>query len=283
MLRYLVTLIKKSSWISHQLRKDAYLHFRYIITLCLAKRENDTFTGFLRLPTQFEALTEQCLKYFAAKRGIHKLKICVAGCSNGAEAYTISSVLQNRHPDLDFGIRAFDINPEMIKQARTASYQKDEVLNNKIITDDFLQATFDIKDNAYKIKKKISERVFFMEGNILDSNFIKAERGFDIVFAQNFLLHLKRKNMVKAFKNIAVLLKNKAVLFIDGMDLDLREKLTREKGYTPLNYKIEKIHNEARRARAIGWPYNYWGLEPFTSNRKKWQRRYATIFLKQQH
>lgn len=278
-----VTLIKKIPTVKKLLQKKAYLELRHKITLYFSKRENNTFTGFLRLPTQFEALTEQCFKHIAGKKNIQKLRICVAGCSNGAEPYTISSVLQKRYPNLDFEIRAFDINPEIINKAKTASYQKDEVLNNKVITDDFLQFTFDIEKNTYKVKIYISERVFFMEGNILDSEFIATEKAFDLVFAQNFLVHLRRKDMVKAIKNISLLLKDNAILFMDGVDLDLKMKLARKKGYTPLNYKIEKIHNEARRARAAGWPYTYWGLEPFTLNRKNWQSRYTTIFFTKQH
>ena len=85
--------------------------------------------------------------------------------------------------------------------------------------------------------------------------------------------------MKKAFYNICSLLNNRAVLFVDGMDLDLREKLSRKMNLHPLQYKIEAIHKEAQNARAIGWPYNYWGLEPFNASRGDWQRKYATIYF----
>ena len=64
------------------------------------------------------------------------------------------------------------------------------------------------------------------------------------------------------------------------MDLSLRHTLTLRMGLSPLEYKIEAIHAEARRARGGGWPHIYWGLEPFSSARRDWKRRYATIFLK---
>jgi hypothetical protein len=102
----------------------------------------------------------------------------------------------------------------------------------------------------------------------------------DIVFAQNFLFHLKPSMSAKAFNNIATLLDRRAAFFIDGMDIGLRSRLTRKNNLVPLEYRIEEIHNEARRVRASGWPYQYWGLEPFTSTRKDWQRRYSTIFLR---
>jgi hypothetical protein len=64
------------------------------------------------------------------------------------------------------------------------------------------------------------------------------------------------------------------------MDIGLRQKWARIRQLVPLDYRIEEIHNEARRARAPGWPYHYWGLEPFMTFANDWQHRYATIYLK---
>jgi hypothetical protein len=76
-------------------------------------------------------------------------------------------------------------------------------------------------------------------------------------------------------------MQSRAALFVDGMDLGLRRKLTRIHGLEPLDYRIEEIHNEARRERGTAWPYEYWGLEPFSKSKRDWKRRYATIFLRE--
>ena len=91
---------------------------------------------------------------------------------------------------------------------------------------------------------------------------------------------MKPKAAARAFNNIFSLLNPKAALFIDGMDVYLRNKLTRRNNLMPLEYKIGEIHNEARIARGAGWPYSYWGLEPFSASKREWQRRYSTIFMK---
>jgi len=62
--------------------------------------------------------------------------------------------------------------------------------------------------------------------------------------------------------------------------VSLRHALTRKNDLIPLEYKIEEIHNEARVTRSAGWPYSYWGLEPFSTSKREWQRRYSTIFMK---
>jgi hypothetical protein len=84
----------------------------------------------------------------------------------------------------------------------------------------------------------------------------------------------------KAFDNICTLLGAKSALFVDGTDPPVKLKMTRKHRLAPLDYKLEDIHNEARWARAAGYPDLYWGLEPFLSVRSDWKRRYATVFLK---
>ena len=66
------------------------------------------------------------------------------------------------------------------------------------------------------------------------------------------------------------------------MDYDQRAALTRRARLRPLDYKIEQIHNDALSERAVGWPFGYWGLEPFSRYFIGWRRRYATIYLKQE-
>jgi len=52
------------------------------------------------MPTQFEALSGPVLNFPIRDREREEklLKIVVLGCSNGAEPYSIASVLRNQHP-----------------------------------------------------------------------------------------------------------------------------------------------------------------------------------------
>ncbi len=262
--------------------KDTYSWkaLRHRITLISDNRENSTFTGFLRLPTQFEALSGPVLDFLLVGGGERTLKITVMGCSNGAEAYTIASVLKNQYPELSFRVNAYDIDRGMVDKAKTMTYAPDEIFNNKVITDSFVNSTFDIINNLYKIKQKITEHVSFDVIDALNPHLNRVIGTSDIIFSQNFLLHMKPELAKRAFLNICTILNQKSALFIDGMDIGMRQSLTRKNKMVPLEYEIEKIHNEARRARGIGWPYSYWGLEPYSGTRKDRQRRYSTIFLK---
>jgi chemotaxis methyl-accepting protein methylase len=252
---------------------------RHWVALNVEQRSNSTFTGFLRLPTQFEALVGPVADYFGRQPGKH-LRIIVMGCSNGAEAYTIASTLLSQMPDVDFLIDAYDINGDILEKARSACFVSEEVLNNRFLTDDFIKLTFDVTDDTYHVKRHIAQRVRFHIGDVLSPELAHRTERCDVLFAQNFLFHLHPKDAIRAFRNLCSLLKPRAVLFADGMDLGLRQRLTRIHGLVPLDSRIEEIHNEARRARAAGWPDRYWGLEPFMTLASDWRRRYATIFVK---
>ena len=258
----------------------AWKTLRHWLALRIDPRTNSTFTGFFRLPSQFEALTGPVMTFLTRERVTSRLRVAVIGCSNGAEAYSIASMLMRQHPGLEFQLDGYDIDAVMCEKARSGRYDASEVLNNHILTAEFVQATFDVGNDAYRVKPNIAARTRFHVADALSPGLAGQVGQCDIVFAQNFLFHLDRKAAVQAFDNLYSLLRPKAALFIDGMDIDLRRKYTRRRRLMPLDFRIEQIHNEARRARAVGWPYSYWGLEPFMTFAGDWRRRYATIFLK---
>jgi len=261
-------------------QSNIYKRFRHRISLWRDARENSTFTGFCRLPTQFEALADPVVGFLLKDEADRKLRIIVFGCSNGAEAYTVSSILHQRCSGLNFKVFACDIDSCMIEKAKTACYQTKEIYNNKIIRDSFINFTFNQDGNRFKVKEEIAKSVCFEKADALDTGLKNSIGPADILFAQNFLFHMKPKASLMALRNLCGLLKPKAVLFIDGVDINIRKKITKRLKLEPLDYKIKEIHNEAMRARAVGWPYSYWGLEPFMTSSKNWRRRYATIFKK---
>lgn len=261
-------------------RTTTWRKLRHKLSLWTNDRTNSHFTGFLRLASQFEALVGPVIAHVDSTRlGSAPLRIAVLGCSNGAEAYTISSVLVRRQPGLSFRVYGYDIDPGCVAKAGAARYEADEIYNNKIIPEAFVEATFERHGTSYSVRPRIAEHVEFALADVLGAELRSKVGVADIVFAQNFLFHLKRNLAREALDNIFQLLRPGSALFIDGVDLDLRHRFVRARGLLPLEFKIEEIHDEARRARAVGWPYDYWGLEPFMTYRRNASARYATIFL----
>lgn len=273
------SFVKKLPGIRSLIKTTAWRILRFKITLLTSSRQNCHFTSFLRLPTQFDALSGPVIDFLLMDRIKKKLKITVLGCSNGAEPYSIASVLRNRHPDLPFAIYAYDIDRASIDKAINARYAYEEVFNTEYMTADFVSATFDREKDFYVIKEDIRKCVHFDVTDALNPELKERLGTSDIIYAQHFLIHLKPHNAVQAFNNICNLLNPKAALFIAGIEHDLVTKMTRKKNLMPLEYKIEEIHKEMG-IYGRGWPYTYTGVEPFMAVKQDWQRRYSTIFLK---
>jgi len=281
MIDVLKRTTKRLPGVATILESTLYKRLRHKVSLRRGRRENSTFTGFYRLPTQFEALTGPVTRFLTHERGDAPLEIIVFGSSNGAEPYTIASVLKASHPDLAFRISAYDIDPQIIEKARGARYSpEDDVYNNRVIQEEFIEQTFDRVDGYFQVKPEIAAHARFEIADALDPTLAEKMGRAHVLFAQNFLFHLEPKLARAALRNLCTLLDEPSAIFLDGVDLDIRQKVTREFGLDPLDYRLGEIHEEARRARAVGWPYSYWGLEPFMTTSRSWRRRYATIFLK---
>jgi len=261
-----------NSRVGHAIRHEYARHFE--------TRESFAFTQFLRLPTQYDALTGPVIDHVTGPGRGAPLQIVVLGCSTGAEAYSISSVLLLRHPALDFVIDAYDIDPVVVEQARSAVYDRKWVLGNRVITPEFVSATFDESADRLTVKPAIAEKVRFHLCDILDSHDTDGIPSADIVYAQNMLCNMQRPVAERAFRNICKTLAPKSVLFIDGMDLDMRSRLTRKQGLEPLDFELERIHQEARLIRGPRYPDRATGLEPWSGKTKSNVRRYATVFLR---
>lgn len=284
MPQHLYGRFKRLPGINTLIHTTGWKLLRHRLTLALSPRRISHFTSFLRSPTQFAALSGPVLDFLMQDR-VTTLDITVIGCSTGAEAYSIASVLRERHPDLLFTVHAYDIDSACIEKAKSARYTPQEVFStdrsgHTPVTADFIGATFHLEDGWYVVKSDVRKHVHFDLADALNPNLKQHVGTSDIVFAQHVLIHLEPHKAKKAFQNICLLLNARAALFIAGMDLNILQQQTRRHDLIPCEYKIEEIYREVE-AYGGGWPWNYGSLEPFMSVRTEWQRRYATIFLKE--
>ncbi len=244
------------------------------------RSQSHTYTSFHRSPCQLEALTSRVMPFVG--RGSHPstLSINIVACSTGAEAYTVTSELIAKFPDLDFDVCASDLHEETVAQATAAHYSSAEVFLNRDIPEEFVVRTFDSAGEKHIIKPEIRERISFTRADLLDPTLGTRFEPADIVFAQNVFFHLEPADAATAFENVLGLLKDRSALFIDGMELDLKERLTAKAGLMPLAYNCRKIYSCTRRHMPTRWWKYYYGAEPYVLFRRGKHRRYSTIFLR---
>lgn len=238
-----------------------------------------TYTCFYRSPGQLDALTGPVMEFLLAGREPGRLQINVFASSSGAETYTTASMLLRKFPNLDFHITASDLHQEMVERAAQAVYSAEEVFHDAMPSH-FISATFETVGTRYRVRPEIRDRVTFKQANLLDPRLSDQFEPADIVFAQNVLFHLDRASARQAFDNIIGFLKQKSALFIDGMELDMREALTAAAKLSPLDYKCRDIHEHARKHVGKRWWNYYYGMEPYAASHPTRARRFSTIFLK---
>ncbi|MBS0431063.1 MAG: hypothetical protein JSS21_01445, partial [Proteobacteria bacterium] len=238
------------------------------------------FTQFLRLPSQYEALCGPVLDFLAPNLHGTALRVIVLGCSTGMEPYTISSALLARKPEQAVTIDGYDIDDAVLASARSATYTARQVLGNPLITSDFLEQTFDVADALWIVKPAIAERVRFLVADATRPCARETMAHADIVFAQNVMCNLRRPLARRLFDNAVALLKPRAALFVSGMDIDMRARLSHRHRLSPMTFALERIHEESRLVLGPRYPYFATGLEPYSRHRRDHERRYATIFLR---
>jgi chemotaxis protein methyltransferase CheR len=255
---------------------------RYRLRVHFQPRENRIYTQFFRFPNQCDVLVEQVLPRLLAARRVtaeEPLEVAVFACCSGEEAYTLAYVLATRARGLPVRIRGYDIVPEVIAQAKAGSYSREHVYSSPFVNDELVAGAFDVSGDTLTVKPQFASLVSFDIGDITDAVAMGRLQRSDLVFAQNVLFHLPRPVAKRAFENIAAVLRPRGALFVNGMDTDMRAKLTKEHGLEPVTQRIAEIHEDARVDRGTNWADSYWGREPLKMS-GDWVRKYCTIYCK---
>ena len=154
-------------------------------------------TSFFRDTATFEHLCENLFpELLKNKSAATPLRIWVAGCSTGEEAYSIGICLYEYLGEKSAGVKvqifATDISEKAITKARTGIYNKRELEN---VSEQRLQEYFNKIDGSYQVKKIIRDMCVFASHNFLkDSPFAR----IDLVCCRNVLIYMESYLQKKA-------------------------------------------------------------------------------------
>jgi chemotaxis protein methyltransferase CheR len=255
---------------------------RYRLRVRFQPRQNHIYTQLNRFPRQYDVMLDHVLPRLLAGRDATKdqpIEIAVFACCSGEEVYTIAYLFAKRAPNVPIRIRGYDIVPDLIAQAKVGSYPREQVFSGAFVTEEFAAGLFDSDEKTCTVKPQFRSDASFEIGDITDASFMDGLPRSDFVFAQNVLFHLPRPLAKRAFHNLVSVLRADGTLFINGMDTDMRVRLTKQYGLEPVVERIAEIHEDARVDRGANWASSYWGREPLKMSRD-WVRKYCTIYRK---
>ena len=174
-------------------------------------------THFFRDAEAFDLLAQTVVPQLLAGRlDDAPVRVWVAGCSTGEEAYSLAMLLQEGMDKLEkrFPVQIFgtDLDPAAVETARLGFYP------DGIARDVRLQrlARFFLKeDGGYRIKKEIRELVIFAPQNVLkDPPFTK----LDMVSCRNLLIYVKSAAQERLLSLFHYALKPEGILFLGSSE-----------------------------------------------------------------
>ena len=176
-----------------------------------------TVTNFFRDPEAFAALETQIVpKLFEGKTAQDTVRVWVAGCGTGEEAYSIGMLLLEYAQKLDHPPRiqifASDINAQAIRIGRDCKY--DEAITVDV-SPERLERFFIKEGNLYRVKKELRELVLFAPHNLLrDPPFSK----LDLVTCRNLLIYLNRPTQERVIELFHFSLIRSGYLFLGSSE-----------------------------------------------------------------
>ncbi|MEO8237642.1 MAG: CheR family methyltransferase [Flavobacterium sp.] len=170
-------------------------------------------TYFFRDSNSFESLSKTVFPQLVQNAVDNNLRIWVAGCATGEEAYSLAIslheyLIENNFKEIRVQIFASDISEKCITKARTAIYSPQDIQQ---ISESRIHNYFTKRDGYYHINKVIRDMcVFAIHNFIKDPPFAK----IDLVSCRNVLIYFDAYLQNKVFTSFHYSLKEKGFLFL---------------------------------------------------------------------
>ncbi|MEO6522069.1 MAG: CheR family methyltransferase, partial [Mucilaginibacter sp.] len=169
-------------------------------------------TSFFRDPEAFKIIEEIVIPDIIKKNNGDALKIWVAGCATGEEAYSIAILikeyLNNTPKNIEVKIFASDISKAALDTASKGIYPESIT---KTVSKARLQQFFTKEGTAYKIKHEIRKMLIFAQHDLTKN---PPYCNIDLISCRNLLIYLNAALQQKVFALMHFGLKKGGYLFL---------------------------------------------------------------------
>ncbi len=208
-----------------------FIHTHPIETRALLQDLLIGVTHFFRDHDAFAALEAHIAQLFAGKARDDEVRVWVAGCATGEEAYSIAMLLCEHAERLDDPPRiivfATDIDEHAIADARDGLYPS---IIEADVSPERLRQFFTREQGYYRVRKDVREKVLFAAHNVLkDAPFSRC----DLISCRNLLIYLTAKAQAQVFDIFHFALRAGGLLFIGGSE----NKSAATSLFTPMDEK----------------------------------------------
>ena len=185
---------------------------------------------FFRNPDKFDQVEKDVIPYLLKSND--SLNIWSAGCSIGAEPYTLSIIMKELTPGKRHRILATDLDIEIIGKAKRGIYTADEI--RAMRPDRKTKYFTKTPDGKFAIKPEIKMAVDFRRHNLLKDRF---ETNFDLILCRNVVIYFTEEAKAELYKNFFKALKPGGILFVGGTESILNSRQIGYETYKPFFYQ----------------------------------------------
>jgi len=166
---------------------------------------------FYRNPDAFGYLAEHVFPRLATHtRG---MRVWSAGCSNGAEPYTIAMMLQEAYPQRRHAIFATDIDRAVLDKARLGSgYISDDVRG---LPTPYREAYLIHEGQTYRVHESIARMVRFERFDLLRE---RVQQTFDLIACRNVVIYFTDEAKTVLYEAFVDALDDGGYLFIGATE-----------------------------------------------------------------
>jgi two-component system, chemotaxis family, CheB/CheR fusion protein len=174
-------------------------------------------TQFFRDPTAFAALERIVMpRLFEGKEANDQVRVWVAGCATGEEAYSVAMLLAEaagrtiEEPAVQ--VFATDLDQAAIADARDGLYTEADVGD---VSPDRLRRFFNRESGHYRVRRELRETVLFAHHNVLkDPPFSH----LDLICCRNLLIYLNRSVQERLVETFHFALRPGGILFLGSSE-----------------------------------------------------------------
>ncbi len=204
-------------------------------------KDKDEFAGFIeyltinvseffRTPDKFGKLETEVIPDLLKRSPT--LNIWSAGCSIGAEAYSLTMILKDLTPGKKHRILATDLDIEIIAKAKAGIYSDNEL---KALNPKRKEKYFEkLPDGKFAIKDEIKQCVEFKRHNLLKDPF---EKNFDLILCRNVVIYFTEEAKDQLYRNFFASLKPGGILFVGATEAILNSRKMGYVNYQPFFYQ----------------------------------------------
>jgi chemotaxis protein methyltransferase CheR len=186
-------------------------------------------------------------------------------------------------PDLRIVATGVDLSPAAVAKAEKAAYGLEDSEVRRLSGDQIEElstGTFPLfrrQGHELIVAEAMRTDVTWLLGDARDPRLADLLGAHDVVMVNNVLCHMQDQEAEACLRNVIRLLAPGGYLVTYGVNLDVRTRVVREAGLTPVMDDIERVYRADCTALAK-WPLAYWGAKPFDARRPDWATRYGAVF-----